>query len=745
MAGQFAAAAVPDLRQPPQRVIFPRFRQFQRTIHRLPPGALTPRIVTAPRDDAIFVFLHKPPEVVIAVARFPPVPARRDHLPPGIVGIGLDIATIISHLDQPVQRVILTGNLPVYLLLSTVFRQYFTQQPGLVVHIIGQLIRRSRLLLQPETIPAETNLVAVLIDHTTQLPQCIVAVLHLRRIRETLPHHPAERIPVKRLAAPSAIRILHRQAVAAVCDIQQAQPGLAIQPLHPDQLPVLIVGIAGLRAIRRRHRGKTVHAVVLSPHHPPEHVRLRHHLPETIVTQLTPGTPIRNPLRLVRPVIPDRCGRHRTPRRIQPHHFGQIPPRIVPEPRHRFRRILLRSTARHQTNLVKVVVGEIHVVPGHVADPDHIARQFVVTIAHHCPAAPVHNLAHLAEISDVVAHEVVNRTLPPGEFRNVEHTRLPVVVVIRLPPQPVGQRHLPRLRAPIRIVQHRVGKQTPRHTAAERALLLRRLTQRGKALRLAFMLHFQIITVVAPRHPRQIAAGIVGERHRIQRPLPVAGQLRDPDLHRLRLHRLRQKRNHVVPIDKTVFHPVQHHRGNQLPGITQLNQPQPFLADRRQAVPVVRKTQCPAGRGSHLHQLRVAVDEFPAGVSAFSGKCPIAGLRTLVLQRPGVGLPLRIGRIVFAAPLHPLPMQVKRLLRRPLLLKKTDLLAPRRLPQYPVLLRRRGTLQLRGAPAEPEHPRALRRGLVEQLHRQTQIRGEIRRPQHPVQIETVLRQGRLAR
>ena len=144
MVGQFAAAAVPDLRQPPQCVVFPRFRQFQRTIHRLPPGALTPRIVTAPRDDAIFVFLHKPPEVVIAVARFPPVPARRDHLPPGIVGIGLDIATIIGHLDQPVQRVILTGNLPVYLLLSTVFRQYFTQQPGLVVHIIGQLIRRGK-------------------------------------------------------------------------------------------------------------------------------------------------------------------------------------------------------------------------------------------------------------------------------------------------------------------------------------------------------------------------------------------------------------------------------------------------------------------------------------------------------------------------------------------------------------------------------------------------------------------------
>ena len=61
-----------------------------------------------------------------------------------IVGIGLDIATIISHLDQPVQRVILTDNLPVYLLLSTVFRQYFTQQPGLVVHIIGQLIRREK-------------------------------------------------------------------------------------------------------------------------------------------------------------------------------------------------------------------------------------------------------------------------------------------------------------------------------------------------------------------------------------------------------------------------------------------------------------------------------------------------------------------------------------------------------------------------------------------------------------------------
>ena len=144
MVGQFAAAAVPDLRQPPQRVIFPRFRQFQRTIHRLPPGALTPRIVTAPRDDAIFVFLHKPPEVVIAVARFPPVPARRDHLPPGVIAESLHIPAVVGHLDQPVQRVILTGNLPVYLLLSTVFRQYFTQQPGLVVHIIGQLIRREK-------------------------------------------------------------------------------------------------------------------------------------------------------------------------------------------------------------------------------------------------------------------------------------------------------------------------------------------------------------------------------------------------------------------------------------------------------------------------------------------------------------------------------------------------------------------------------------------------------------------------
>ncbi len=156
MAGQFAAAAVPDLRQPPQRVVFPRFRQFQRTIHRLPPGALTPRIVTAPRDDAIFVFLHKPPEVVIAVARFPPVPARRDHLPPGVIAESLHIPAVVGHLDQPVQRVILTGNLPVYLLLSTVFRQYFTQQPGLVVHIIGQLIRRGKTVPERE-VPASAG------------------------------------------------------------------------------------------------------------------------------------------------------------------------------------------------------------------------------------------------------------------------------------------------------------------------------------------------------------------------------------------------------------------------------------------------------------------------------------------------------------------------------------------------------------------------------------------------------------
>ena len=70
--------------------------------------------------------------------------------------------------------------------------------------------------------------------------------------------------------------------------------------------------------------------------------------------------------------------------------------------------------------------------------------------------------------------------------------------------QPVGQSYLSRLFISIRIVQHRVGEQTACCFSAERAFFLRRLAQRCKALRLAFVLDFQFIPVVAPRHKRQI-------------------------------------------------------------------------------------------------------------------------------------------------------------------------------------------------------------------------------------------------
>ena len=78
-------------------------------------------------------------------------------------------------------------------------------------------------------------------------------------------------------------------------------------------------------------------------------------------------------------------------------------------------------------------------------------------------------------------------------------------MVGRLLSQAIGQCYLSRLFISIRIVQHRVGKQTACRSTTKGALFLRCMVQRCKALRLAFVLDFQFIPVVAPRHKRQIA------------------------------------------------------------------------------------------------------------------------------------------------------------------------------------------------------------------------------------------------
>ena len=225
---------------------------------------------------------------------------------------------------------------------------------------------------------------------------------------------------------------------------------------------------------------------------------------EVVVADAVPALPVEQQHRLAVPVVLQRRRHHRLPVGVEHGDRGPVPLRIVPEGGHRFGLLLLGRAAADLDEVPLRVVAEVQVVPRHVADPDHVAGQLVVTVADHVAAAPVHNLAHLPQIRHVVPHEVVNRALASGKFRDVEHTGFAVVMVGRLLSQAIGQRHLSRLFISIRIVQHRVGEQTACRSSSEGALFLRRLTQRCKALRLAFVLDFQFIPVVAPRHKRQI-------------------------------------------------------------------------------------------------------------------------------------------------------------------------------------------------------------------------------------------------
>ena len=144
------------------------------------------------------------------------------------------------------------------------------------------------------------------------------------------------------------------------------------------------------------------------------------------------------------------------------------------------------------------------------------------------------------------------------------------------------------------------------------------------------MLHLEFVAIGAPRHRRQIAAGIVTELRRVKRSLPETGQLRNLHPRRPGLYRLRQQRDFILPVGEAVLHRIQHHAGHQFPVVAELDQFQTVLSDRLQPPLVVGEAQAPAGGRGHLHQFRVAIGELPARVAAFAGEAPVAGLRTLL-------------------------------------------------------------------------------------------------------------------
>ena len=146
----------------------------------------------------------------------------------------------------------------------------------------------------------------VLIEHSDQLAKRIVAVFDLSRIRKMLAHHATECVTIKRLAPSLPIRVLHRQSMTAVLDVQQTEPFLTVKALHADQLAVLIVGVTGLSPVRSHHRGKTVETVIFPANHLLEHIHFSRHQTKPVVAQITPGAAIRNPLRLIRIVVMNR-------------------------------------------------------------------------------------------------------------------------------------------------------------------------------------------------------------------------------------------------------------------------------------------------------------------------------------------------------------------------------------------------------------------------------------------------------
>ena len=133
------------------------------------------------------------------------------------------------------------------------------QQPVFVVNIVRELVCRRHLPVQSETIPAELDLVPVLVQNLVQLSYAVVGVFHARFVRKNLLHNPPESVALEFLHISVLVPVGNGLADAVVSHLKRAQEFLAVHARNPRHKPAPVVGdLRGNAVVVRRFRQAVV-------------------------------------------------------------------------------------------------------------------------------------------------------------------------------------------------------------------------------------------------------------------------------------------------------------------------------------------------------------------------------------------------------------------------------------------------------------------------------------------------------
>ena len=531
---------------------------------------------------------------------------------------------------------------------------------------------------------------SVLVDYRRAAAERVVGVADLGAVGELLLQHLAEHVALEGLRESVLIGVSDRTPRAVVGDRKRGERLASVEALNAGHRPEVAAGVLRHNSVRVRHRDRHVEVIIAN---------LRD-VAERVADRNGEARPIVRNLRLTAPVVD-----------------GHDVARLVAGKARRERRGAIGREERDRDGLASLAVGkrgdgldcalamcskrrfheaalgvvrEVAVVAEAVSDSRDVAALRVVAVRDEVLPLAVDYLADLAEICDVVAHEVVDGRLPAGEVGDREDAVLCVVAVARGAASPVAERKT----AFVGVREVKVGDDA-RSTAR--------------------LLEGDVLAHRTLRNRRKVVA-LVAEVDCVERSSLHRDELRTDGMRDLAVHGARQDLELAALVGKRCRHTRDSHGLRESAVVDKRDERRAVVRDCDEPpVGVIREVGAAASRRGHLRKAARGVCERPADEGLLSLDRPVAV--GLGLARRDVRFPLGVGRVVAAALLRFLDdLDLHGVLGHFFVLREElDLLAPGRGPEHAVLIPRGGRLQLRGAPRKAERASLLGRRLVDEL------------------------------
>ncbi len=662
-------------------------------------------------DEAAFVLLHEPSEVVIDVRLFELLARMRRKASPDIVGEDLGFAVAVVDLGDAVEFVVCAADRPVGL---AVLRGGDGRDES--VHIalhVRQLPSRGEARGDPEPVPAEPDLVPVLVHDRREASEVVVGVGDLGAVRVLLLHDAPELVAVAGGRAAVMVGDGHGEPAHVVADGNRREDRRAVPALDLRDAAMVGVGARRHDAIGIRRRDKPV-VLVVDEGRGREVVLQRKREAARRVRDRYRAASVGDALDATGTGVGELCGPHGVAVRVEFRDGHEPVPAVVGEGADGFCGKRPVRAAGQLRAVAPFVVLEEALVAETVGDAYGLPGLLVVAEGDKVASASVRHLAHLPEVGDVIAHEAVGRRRASREVDRAEDAVLHVAGIGRGPSRLVLQLDAAR----IGVGEVRIREEPSRDLARVGDLVLPvpALQVLDPVLQ-CLELDVELLDAPAARRRGEVAVR-VGEGLRIERGDADGREELHGLLRSKPVDRLRENRQLLVPIAERDRYAVEAKRGDKTVRRLKFDEARSLRRDgeKRARSPVLEQGSR-AVRRLDAGEASVFVGETPAGetVLARHGEPP----RLRAVGGAGVRLPVGIGRVESAALLRLFDRrELHGVLRRlDLLRKELHFLAPRRRPKdtIPVPVPADGTLELRRPPAVTEESGRRGRRVVDEL------------------------------